>query len=117
MARAIDKFLMACSSLSGADIDPGWRVISLPSAGPLELRAGRRSADNAEAVLVGFPSIHLARADNLPEAQGFVVERDGPEGNGQLWLALTHKSASTELFSAMVCDVVGALDDAVATGA
>ncbi|MCW5235131.1 PD-(D/E)XK motif protein [Verminephrobacter eiseniae] len=117
MARPSDEFLMAWSSLSGTDIEPGWRVISLPSAGPLELRAGRRSPDDAEAVLVGFPSIHLAQADKLPEGQGFVVERTDPEGNGQLWLALTHKSASTELFAVMVCDVVGALDDAVATGA
>lgn len=118
MARPSNEFLMAWSSLTGADIEPGWQAIALPSAGPLQLRAGRRSPDNAEAVLVGFPTARLAAADKLPEGQGFAVERADPEGNGRLWLALTRKSAgSTELFAAMACDVVGALDDAVAAGA
>lgn len=118
MARPSNEFLMAWSSLSGDDAEPGWQAIALPSAGSLELRAGRRSPDNAEAVLVGFPSVHLAVADKLPEGQGFAVERANPEWNGQLWLALTRKSAgSAELFATMACDVVGALDDAVAAGA
>ncbi|MDO8767125.1 MAG: PD-(D/E)XK motif protein [Burkholderiaceae bacterium] len=118
MARPSNEFLLAWSSLSGDDTEPGWQAITLPPAGPLEVRAGRRSPDNAEAMLVGFPSKRLAAADKLPEGQGFTVERADPEGNGQLWLALTRKSAgSTELFAAMACDVVGALDDAVASGA
>lgn len=118
MARPSNEFLMAWSSLSGDDAEAGWQAIALPSAGPLQLRAGRRSPDNAEAVLVGFPSTRLAAADKFPEGQGFAVERADPEGNGQLWLALTRKLAgSAELFAAMACDVVGTLDDAVATGA
>lgn len=118
MARPSNEFLMAWSSLTGADIEPGWQAISLPSAGPLQVRAGRRSPDNAEAVLVGFPTARLATADKLPEGQGFAVERADPEGSGRLWLALTRKSAgSSELFAAMACDVFGALDDAVAAGA
>nr|WP_315186496.1 PD-(D/E)XK motif protein [uncultured Albidiferax sp.] len=117
MARPSNEFLMAWSSLTGADAEPGWQAISLPSAGTLQLMAGRRSPDNAEAVLVGFPTARLAAADKLPEGQGFAVERADPEGNGRLWLALTRKSAgSAELFAAMACDVVGALDDAVAAG-
>jgi hypothetical protein len=118
MARPSNEFMMAWSSLSGDDMESGWQAIALQPAGPLKLRAGRRSPDNAEAVLVGFPSKHLAAADKLPEGQGFTVERADPEENGQLWLALTRKSAgSTELFAAMACDVVGALDDAVLSGA
>ncbi|MGK5028795.1 PD-(D/E)XK motif protein [Janthinobacterium sp. MDT1-19] len=109
---------MAWTSLTGADIEPGWQAISLPSAGPLQVRAGRRSPDNTEAVLVGFPTVRLAAADKLPEGQGFSVERADPEGSGKLWLALTRKSAgSADLFAAMACDVVGALDDAVMAGA
>jgi hypothetical protein len=82
------------------------------------VRAGCRSPDNVEAVLVGFPTARLAAADKLPEGQGFSVERADPEGNGRFWLALTRKSAgSAELFAAMACDVVGALDDAVAASA
>ena len=118
MARPSNEFLMAWSSLSGDDAEPGWQAIALPAAGPLELRAGRRSPDNAEAMLVGFPSVQLAAADKLPEGQGFAVERADPEGNGKLWLALTRKSAgSAELFAAMACDVVGALDEATAASA
>jgi hypothetical protein len=117
MARPIDEFLLAWSSLTSADDDPGWQAIDLPSAGPLQLRAGRRSPGNDEAVLVGFPNARLAMADKLPEGQGFAVERADPEGNGRLWLALTRKSAgSVELFAAMACDVVGALDDEATAG-
>jgi len=118
MARPSNEFLMAWSSLTGTNIEPGWQAISLPSAGQLKLMAGRRSPDNAEAILVGFPTARLAAADKLPEGQGFAVERADPEGNGWLWLALTRKSAgSAELFATMACDVVGALDDAAAAGA
>lgn len=117
MARPSNEFLLAWSSLTSADTDPGWQAIALPSAGLLQLRAGRRSPDNAEAVLVCFPSAKLVVADKLPEGQGFAVERADPDGSGKLWLALTRKSAgSSELFASMVCDVVGALDDAVAVG-
>jgi len=117
MARPSNEFMVAWSSLTSADAEPGWQAIALPSAGPLPLRAGRRSPDNAEAVLVCFPSAKLAAANKLPEGQGFAVERANPEGSGQLWLALTRKAAgSAELFASMVCDVVGALDDAVTAG-
>lgn len=117
MARPSNEFLMAWSSLTSVSAEPGWQAIALPSAGLLQLRAGRRSPDNAEAVLVCFPSANLAAADKLPEGQGFAIERADPDGSGKLWLALTRKSAgSAELFSSMVCDVVGALDDAIAAG-
>jgi len=118
MARPSKDFLMAWSSLSGDDAEPGWRSIALPPSGPLDVRAGRRSPDNAEAVLVGFPTAKIPAADKLPEGQGFSVERADLEGAGRLWIALSRKSAgSPELFAAMSCDVVGALDDAVAAGA
>lgn len=117
MARPSNEFLMAWSSLTGAEAEPGWQAIALPTAGPLQLRAGRRSPDNAEAVLVCFPSAKQTATDKLPEGQGFAVERADPDGSGNLWLALTRKSAgSPELFASMACDVIGALDDAVATG-
>ncbi|WP_101050283.1 PD-(D/E)XK motif protein [Macromonas nakdongensis] len=117
MARPSNEFVLAWSSLTTADTDPGWQAIALPSAGPLQLRAGRRSPENAEAVLVGFPSARLAAADKLPEGQGFSVERADPDGDGWLWLALTRKPAGRpELFESMACDVIGALDDSVAAG-
>lgn len=118
MVRPSKDFLLAWSSLSGDDAEPGWRSISLPPSGPLDVRAGRRSPDNAEAVLVGFPTAKIPAADKLPEGQGFSVERADFEGAGRLWIALSRKAeGSTELFAAMACDVVGALDDAAAAGA
>lgn len=118
MARPSNDFLLAWSSLSGDDAEPGWRSIALSPSGPLDVRAGRRSPDNAEAVLVGFPTAKIPAADKLPEGQGFSVERADLEGAGKLWIALSRKSAgSTDLFAAMSCDVIGALDDAVAAGA
>ena len=118
MARPSNDFLMAWLSLAGDDAEPGWRSIALPPSGPLEVRAGRRSPDSAEAVLVGFPTAKIPAADKLPEGQGFSVERADFEGSGRLWIALSRKSAgSPELFATMSCDVIGALDDAVAAGA
>lgn len=118
MARPSKDFLMAWSSLSGDDAEPGWRSIALPSSGPLDVRAGRRSPDNAEAVLVGFPAARIPATEKLPEGQGFSVERVDLESAGWLWIALSRKSAgSHELFAAMSCDVIGALDDAAAVGA
>ena len=118
MARQSDEFLMAWSSLSGLGEEAGWQAIPIAPALPLELQAGRRSPDNAEAVLVGFPSIHLSASDKLPEGQGFAVERVNPQGDSKLWLALTRKSTGSEdLFAIMASDMVGALDDAVVAGA
>ena len=118
MPRPSKDFLLAWSSLTGADPEPGWRSIALPPSGPLDVRAGRRSPDNSEAVLVGFPTAKIPAADKIPEGQGFSVERVDLEGTGKLWIALSRKSAgSIDLFAAMSCDVIGVLDEAVAAGA
>ncbi|EQM76129.1 PD-(D/E)XK motif protein [Stutzerimonas stutzeri] len=117
MARPSEEFLLAWASLSVHDSTPGWQAISLPSAGPVEVQAGRRSPANAEAILFCFPTARLARTEKLPEGQGFSVERADSTNDGGLRLALTRQAdGSAELFTAMACDVVGAIDDAVATG-
>jgi hypothetical protein len=118
MARPSEEFQLAWSSLSTDDPTPGWQAIALPPAGTIGIQAGRRSPDNAEAILLGFPSSRLALAEKLPEGQGFSVERADSEGAGELRLALTRRAAgSAELFASMACDVVGALDEAAAAGA
>lgn len=117
MARPSDEFLLAWSSLSGDDPTPGWQAISLPPAGAIAVQAGRRSPDNAEAILLTFPSASLPSAEKLPEGQGFSVERANSDGGGQLRLALTRRAAgSAELFAAMACDVVGSLDESASAG-
>lgn len=118
MARPSEEFLLAWSSLSSVDPTPGWQAIALSAAGPVDIQAGRRSPDNAEAILFSFPFARLAPAEKLPEGQGFSVERANSDGARQLCLALTRRAAgSTELFAAMGCDVVGALDEAASAGA
>lgn len=117
MARPSDEFLLAWSSLSSNDSMPGWQAIALAPAGSVEVAVGRRSPDNTEAILIGFPSARLARAERLPEGVGFAVERAEAKDAGQLRLALTRRVAgSIELFAAMACDVVGALDEAASVG-
>ncbi|GAA4414698.1 hypothetical protein GCM10023089_34280 [Quisquiliibacterium transsilvanicum] len=51
MARPNEELLLAWSSLSGSAPAVGWRTIAMPPAGSVELRAGRHSPDNAEAIL------------------------------------------------------------------
>lgn len=118
MARPSEEFVLAWSSLVCEDDTPGWQAISLPSAGPVEVQVGRRSPDNAEAVLFCFPTVSLPRSERLPEGKGFLVERADLEGHDGLRLALTRQAAgSSELFASMACDVVGAIDEAAAEGA
>lgn len=118
MARPSEEIRLAWASLSGNDPEPGWRAIALAPAGCIEVHVGRRSPDNAEAVLFEFPSVGLPLTERLPDGQGFSVERADPEGAGRLRLALSRRAAgSAELFSSMVSDVLGALDVAADSGA
>lgn len=82
MARPNKEFLLAWNSLSGDDLNAGWRSISLKPSGPLDIRVGRRSPDNAEAVLIGFSAEYFSKTDKLPEGNGFSVElADFVDGN------------------------------------
>ena len=118
MARPSEDFLLAWSSLSGESDSDGWRTIPVEPAGTIQIHVGRRFPGNEEALLVCFSIIHISGADKLPDGQGFAVERADPLGDGKSWLALTRKiSGSVELFSAMACDVAGALDLSATEGA
>lgn len=111
MARQNKDLAIAWSSLSGSNEHMGWRSINIGSAGPIALHAGRRFPGNEESLLAGFASTTIPSAEKLPDGQGFSVERADPHGDGRTWLALTRKgSGSQELFTAMACDVAGALD-------
>lgn len=118
MARPSKEFMLAWSSLFCEDETPGWQVISLSPAGPVEVQAGRRSPDNSEAVLFCFPTLSLPRSERLPVGKGFLVERADLNDQDGLRLALTRQATgSPELFISMVCDIVGAIDDASEAGA
>ena len=108
---------MAWASLAGAVAAPGWQLIHLASAGPLEVRAGRRYPDDAEAVIVTFGTARLGKAEKLPDGQGFAVERIEIDGAGVMELALSRRSTGNdEMFADMACNVIGAVDDAAAAG-
>ncbi|MBK9246084.1 MAG: PD-(D/E)XK motif protein [Burkholderiales bacterium] len=111
MARPSNEFILAWNSLLGSGNGSGWRTIPITPAGPCQLCAGRRFPGNEEALLAGFSSVTVPRAENLPEGVGFRVERVDPHHDGMTWLALTRNaSGSADLFLSMVCDVAGALD-------
>ena len=117
MARPSSAFDLAWSSLSGEMQDAGWRTIAVNPAGCITIHAGRRFPGNDEALLASFPGMSLPAAEKLPDGHGFTVERADPNNDGHVWLALTRRPhGSLELFSTMVCDVVGALDFAVLDG-
>lgn len=112
MPRPIDEFLTVWTALSGlGDEEEGWRGIPVAPAGVCELMAARRFPGNEEALLVRFPTAHLAASERLPEGKGFEVVRADPFGDGMSWIALSRKeSGSPELFAEMVSDVAGAMD-------
>lgn len=118
MARLSEEFQLAWSSLTSHDAVPGWQAINLTAIGSVELSAGRRSPDNAEAILLAFHTARLGATEKLPEGLGFAVERVNPQTSEQLCLALTRRPAGKiELFTTMVCDVVGAMDESLREGA
>lgn len=117
MARPIDEILLAWTALSGMVGEDGWRSISITPVGTCTLMAGRRFPGNEEALLAGFSSTSLPRAEKLPEGKGFEVTRADPHGDGKTWLALTRKeSGSIELFADMVVDVAEAMDSVAGDG-
>lgn len=111
MARPSDEFLLAWSSLAGAEQGDGWRTIPIAPAGSCQLGAGRRFPGGEEALLAGFRSETLPSAEKLPEGFGFRVERLEAATDGRTWLAITRTaSGGLELFTAMVGDICGAMD-------
>lgn len=117
MARPSKEFELAWAALSSEGSDSGWNAIQLPPAGPIKIQAGRKSPEDAEAILLSFPTSWLPAKEQLPEGNGFLVERVTSSGTPHQKLALTRQpTGSVELFGAMACDVVGALDDATARG-
>lgn len=117
MARPSKAFELAWTSLSATKDEPGWQLIAVDPAGPVPVEAGRRFPDNEEAVLASFPKGSLPPAEKLPDGQGFAVERADPYGDGRVWVALARRPhGSTELFAAMACDVVGAMDAEATAG-
>ena len=114
-----EELLSAWRALGGSAGDAeGWSTIPLALTGPRRLRAGRRFPGNEEALLVGFTSVHVPPAAQLPLGQGFLVSQIelGTEANGMLWLALSRRTGgSLDMFTMMALDVIATLNAGRAT--
>lgn len=108
-----EELLAAWRALAGDQVAEGWRTIPVALGGPCRLLAGRHFPGNEEALLVGFASIQVPPADQLPQGTGFLVSRAeiGSEGSGRVWIALCRQSAgSPDLFAMMADDIVLTLE-------
>ncbi|WP_339542258.1 PD-(D/E)XK motif protein [Pseudomonas sp. JAI120] len=118
MPRVIEEFVTAWEALSGErGEEGGWLGIPVVTVGECELMAARRFPGNEEALLARFPTVRIGSSVRLPEGKGFEVVLADPRGDGKTWIALSRKeSGSTELFSEMVGDVVGAMEACAGEG-
>ena len=101
-----DELISAWRALAGnASAGEGWRTIPLGAASQKRLRAGRHFPANEEALLVGFGSVQIPTALQLPQGRGFaVLEVDlGPDAFGRQWIALCRRAeGSLDMFTMMV---------------
>jgi Putative PD-(D/E)XK family member, (DUF4420) len=115
----LDELLSAWRALGGsAGGAEGWSTIPLALTGPRRLRAGRHFPGNEEALLVGFTSVHVPPAAQLPQGRGFLVLQIdlGSEGGDMLWLALSRRTGgSLDMFTMMALDVIVTLNAGSAT--
>lgn len=99
-------------ALPGDALAPGWRSIDLFQRATIRIKAARHAPGNEEAILVGFANCKVAPTSQLPQGQGFRIERVGL-GEDCQWLAIVRQSeGSLELFAAVVSDVCGLLESA-----
>ena len=103
----------AWRALAGYQSVEGWRTISVATGDTCLLLAGRHFPGNEETLLVGFTSIRIPPAEQLPLGSGFLVSKVdiGGEGAGYTWIALRRQRAGNpELFGMMADDVVMTLE-------
>lgn len=114
MAQVSDaQILGVWRALAGNSSTPGWRTIDLVSqTGSCRIRAARHSPGNEEAILVGFANTKIAPTAQLPQGQGFRMERatlGELDGNHQ-WLAIVRQPAGNlELFAKVASDIANLL--------
>lgn len=109
-----DRLQTAWRALAGDGVTEGWRTIPIEPLGAHRLLAGRHFPGNEEAILVGFNSVHLPPDGQLPQGQGFRVERVRHKisGDAHAWIALSRQPVgSLDMFARMAEDVVGMLED------
>jgi hypothetical protein len=107
-----EELLAAWRALAGSSAAEGWRTIPVATGCPCVMLAGRRFPGNEEALLVGFSSVRVPPADQLPQGHGFLVSKAdlGESGIGRSWIALQRQRAgSLDLFVMMTADIIATL--------
>lgn len=110
MAQVSDiDILGVWKALPGNSATPGWRTIDLvKQTGSCRIKAARHTPGNEEAVLVGFATKKIPAVSQLPQGQGFRMERAalGELGGTHQWLAIVRQPAGNlELFAKVVSDI------------
>jgi hypothetical protein len=99
-------------ALSGQPEGDGWRTIPLEIEGNCSLRAARHFPDNTEAILLGFHAIDIPTGKNLPQGQGFKVDKitKSPAAANLVWISLSRLPAGNlDMFVMMAEDIVRAV--------
>lgn len=112
-ALSSSEILGTWRALPGNASTPGWRSIDLFQSGTCRVKAARHAPGNEEAILIGFSSAKLAPTSQLPQGQGFRMERAalGEAAGEYQWLAVVRQSAGNlELFATVVTDICGLID-------
>lgn len=104
-----EELLATWRALGGSGENSGWQIIPISPNGPCRFLAGRHFPGNEESLLVGFTSMRIPPAINLPQGRGFHVGRVSLSGReaAHSWFALSRQdSGNLDLFTMMATDVI-----------
>ena len=107
------KFAEAWRALDEDTSKLGWNTLPLTTGSRSLLLAGRHQPRNQESMLIGFTVARLLKQSSLPQCKGFSLENVELPFQGQRYycLAITrHPSASLDIFSAMLDDIITVLE-------
>lgn len=109
-----EELQAAWRALADYQCAEGWRTIPISSNNSCRLLAGRHFPGNEEALLVGFVSLRIPPAEQLPQGFGFVVSKIdiGVDRAEYSWVALSrNQSGNPDFFALMADDVVTTLEE------
>jgi Putative PD-(D/E)XK family member, (DUF4420) len=107
------RFAEAWRALDEDSTKYGWNTLRIATRSNLLLCAGRHHPRNQESMLIGFTAAALPKQTSLPQCKGFTLEVvELPfQGERYFCLAITRQpSASLDIFSAMLDDIVMVLE-------
>ena len=108
-----ERLAEAWRALDEDNPKPGWDTLPIPSNSTCLLLAGRHHPRNQESLLIGFSAARLPKQSGLPQSKGFSLDTVELHFQGGRYdcLAITRQaSASVEIFSAMLDDIIAVLE-------